>query len=459
MTAPHRQALLAVVIPTLNEEERLPLLLQDLHLLDVAHQVVVCDGGSTDSTPQLARSGGALVIDSAPGRGHQLNRGAWGSAAPWLLFLHADSRLPSPARSAIRQHLLAYPIPPLDMAFHFRFQLEERGIPFRLLELGQRLRESAAGLIYGDQGLLLGRQLFSRSGGFPLLPVMEDVEFIRRVRKAGAGTQALPADLPTSGRRYAEAGVVRGALRNAWLLARYLTGASPFHLAARYPYPSPRKPANEPTSDEEGRIILFTKVPRPGAVKTRLAKGIGDEAACRIYRKMGADTVSALAGLPYPLEVRYTPDDSESEEEVRSWLEPLGANRFVPQGSGDLGARMEAAITEGVGLGRRVCVVGADLPEMTPQLVTEAYSAMDNGADLVLGPALDGGYYLLATGAPYPQLFREMEWSQPRVLEETLARAHGLGLRVYLLPPLRDVDTLDDLRLAAPSMEHEPSLG
>ncbi|MEX2526372.1 MAG: TIGR04283 family arsenosugar biosynthesis glycosyltransferase [Gemmatimonadota bacterium] len=453
MTASHRQTRLAVVIPTLNEAEHLPLLLRDLRLLDLPHHVVVCDGGSTDSTPQLARSEGALVVGSAPGRGHQLNRGAWGSAAPWLLFLHADCRLPPLARDAIRRQLLASPDPPTDTAFHFRFQMNERRISFRLLELGQRLREVATGLVYGDQGLLVGRELFMRCGGFPPFPVMEDVEFIRRIRGAGARIRALPAALPTSGRRYAHEGVVRGGLRNGWLLARYLSGASPQDLAEQYAYPSPRKPKAETTSGKHGRILLFTKAPRPGSVKTRLAREMGDEAACAIYRQMGADTVTALAGLPYPLEVRYTPDDSQAEQEVRRWLEPQGATHFVPQGPGDLGARMAAAISQGVGDGRRVCVVGADLPQMNPQLIVEAYSAMDNGADLVLGPALDGGYYLLATGALHPQLFHGMEWSQARVLQETLARAHNLDLSVYLLPPLRDVDTLEDLRLTAPSME------
>ncbi len=195
------------------------------------------------------------------------------------------------------------------------------------------------------------------------------------------------------------------------------------------------------------RLILFLKAPRPGAVKTRLAQSIGAEEACAIYRRL----VELLLGEMAPLqdvELRFTPDDAA--EEIRSWL---GAHWLMaPQGSGDLGCRLAAASAAAFRDGaRRVAMIGSDCPEVMRTDITAAWTGLLTH-DVVLGPAQDGGYWLIGLRAPQPGLFAGLPWSTPAVLEETLARCRDARLSVGRLRELADIDTEADWRrfLASP---------
>jgi rSAM/selenodomain-associated transferase 2 len=226
---------LGVVIPTLNEEEALPLLLDDLAALPVPCRILVVDGGSSDRTREAARSAGAEVLTAPRGRGRQMAAGAAHLECPWLLLLHADSRMPPAARSALARYL---DDPGPEEAGHFAFRLDARSPWWRLIEAGQRVREALTGLAYGDQGLLVSRSRLDGVGGVPDLPIMEDVELVRRLRRTG-GIRRLPAHLLTSPRRYREEGPVRGWVRNASLILLYRMGASPERLSRWY---RPRRP-------------------------------------------------------------------------------------------------------------------------------------------------------------------------------------------------------------------------
>jgi hypothetical protein len=136
--------------------------------------------------------------------------------------------------------------------------------------------------------------------------------------------------------------------------------------------------------------------------------------------------------------------------DVRAWLPGV---RLLAQSGADLGARMADAFARAFARGAsRVVLAGTDVPGLARETATAALSALD-AADVVLGPAEDGGYYLVGLRAPAPALFSGMEWSTPGVLEETRARARAAGLAVHELAPLADVDTLDDLRRAWPAVE------
>jgi rSAM/selenodomain-associated transferase 1 len=190
-------------------------------------------------------------------------------------------------------------------------------------------------------------------------------------------------------------------------------------------------------------LIVFVKEPRAGRVKTRLAEAIGPEAAAVVYRALAETVLEATAPEPGEYERLVFFDPPEAAEAMREWL-PAG--RLRPQCEGDLGRRMEDAFARAFRRGsRRVALVGSDAPGLTRVLVREALFALDHH-DVVLGPAHDGGYYLVALRAPAPGLFDAVTWSTPRVLEQTLARAAALGLSVGKLGALRDVDTLADLR-------------
>ncbi len=183
------------------------------------------------------------------------------------------------------------------------------------------------------------------------------------------------------------------------------------------------------------RIIIFVKAPRPGFVKTRLADTIGPKNACDAYCQLVNTLLGSLAGLPH-VELRFTPDDAELE--ISQWL--CEGWTAVPQGKGDLGQRMHRAI------GQAKCpaiVIGSDCPSINLTDISDAHEALEKH-DVVLGPAVDGGYWLIGLRVPCPALFDGIRWSTDNVLKETLARSEKARLSVYLLHELADVDTEED---------------
>jgi uncharacterized protein len=188
-------------------------------------------------------------------------------------------------------------------------------------------------------------------------------------------------------------------------------------------------------------VLFFVKYPEPGKVKTRLAATVGAERAAAIYRSL-AEAVRRR--LPRDVEVLVLCDPPERAAEIAHWLGQR-PDQCVPQAAGDLGTRLEAAFAAGFARGiEALAVIGSDCVEITPAHFAEVWEALATH-DAVLGPAVDGGYYLLALRAPQPALFRDIAWSTDGVCRQTLERAAVAGLRVHLLPTLRDVDTEEDL--------------
>jgi rSAM/selenodomain-associated transferase 2 len=221
---------LAVVIPSFNEAERLPSLLADLAAgpTDLIADLVVVDGGSSDGTPQLARLGGAQLLQAPAGRGLQLQRGIAATTAPWLLLLHADCRL-QPGWAAALRRAMASP----EAAWAFDLAVEGQGLLLRLLEQAVRLRTQLRQLPYGDQGLLLQRSLLERAGGMPALPLMEDLVLIQTLQRLGR-IRRLSCPLQVNGRRWRRHGVLGTAWRNGQLRRAWRRGISAEQLAERY---------------------------------------------------------------------------------------------------------------------------------------------------------------------------------------------------------------------------------
>ena len=190
-------------------------------------------------------------------------------------------------------------------------------------------------------------------------------------------------------------------------------------------------------------LAVFVKEPRPGAVKTRLAAAIGPERAAALYRALAEAEIAATAPRADDYERLFFFAPAGAEAALRAWL---GPSTLIPQGEGTLGARMAVAFAEAFARGaRRVALIGTDVPWLGRGTVLESLRQLD-AHDVVLGPAEDGGYFLIAMGRPLPALFEEIAWSTPTVLVDTLARAAALGLRVHRLASMPDVDTLDDVR-------------
>jgi rSAM/selenodomain-associated transferase 2 len=214
-----------VVIPTLNAASDLARTIAALggDLLDLQLSVTVCDGGSRDDTPAIARRAGAVVVATAAGRGVQLATGAAAGSAPWLLFLHAATTLSADWASAARR-FTAQP-DNAERAGYFRLRFDSPDRRARRVERLGAWRSRTLGLPYGDQGLLLARAFYRRLGGFDALPLMEDVALVRRIGRRNL--VALDADAVTSARRYERDGWVMRPMRNLSCLALYFGGVSP----------------------------------------------------------------------------------------------------------------------------------------------------------------------------------------------------------------------------------------
>jgi uncharacterized protein len=189
------------------------------------------------------------------------------------------------------------------------------------------------------------------------------------------------------------------------------------------------------------KLIVFAKAPRPGQVKTRLAHAVGEERACQIYRQLLTKVSGSLKSLA---NVEFHVSPASDLHAVDPWLQP--GWRTVAQGAGDLGQRLMHAFAQSFKTGaRKVTIIGSDCPYLQPKDIQQAWREL-NPHDLVLGPATDGGYWLIALKQPTPELFEGVPWSSDQVLAETLKRAKQLKLKVQLLRILSDIDTLEDWR-------------
>jgi rSAM/selenodomain-associated transferase 1 len=194
----------------------------------------------------------------------------------------------------------------------------------------------------------------------------------------------------------------------------------------------------------DGCLIVFVKVPEEGKVKTRLARTIGDEAACALYRCFVADTVALARQTEFDTKVFFYPP--EQVEAAADWLGKDVA--LMPQSGRDLGERMAAAFLEVFHDYRYVVLIGSDVPDLPSKIVDETFTGLRTH-DAVIGPAGDGGYYLIGfsadrfTTAP----FEGIEWGEPGVFERTVDILMTCGLKVHVLPQWNDIDDFDDLKV------------
>jgi rSAM/selenodomain-associated transferase 2 len=223
---------LSVVIVARNEARRLPALLADLARGQaLLREVLVVDGGSDDGTAPLASLAGARVLLGPPGRGRQLAAGVAASAGDWLLLLHADGRLSLDWAAAVAAAIAAGE----DTAWAFDLAIDGADPALRLVEWAVAARSRWRQLPYGDQGLLLSRRLYERAGGIRPLPLMEDLEFVLRLRQL-APIRSLGRPLRVDGRRWRRLGVWQTMLANARLRRRWRRGVPAADLASDY-YP------------------------------------------------------------------------------------------------------------------------------------------------------------------------------------------------------------------------------
>ncbi len=379
-----------------------------------------------DEVERLGRSTDRIRwLFARRGRGNQMNAGAAVANGEWLLFLHADSRLLPDWLREIRSAAAHG-----QAAGCFRLAIAAVGWRPRAWEWLVRLRVAVLTLPYGDQGIFVRRDLFEALGGYRDIPLMEDVDFVRRMRERTTIWKAARA-VSTSARRWERDGWFRRSATNLALVSQYRLGVDVRRLARAY------------MGHSETAVAVLGRAPSaPG--KTRLGGSTPE-----LRRALLLDTWDAVLEGSWDTALIFTPVEAAAECAIlarRSTPSPL----LTPQEGEELGARMSAAFASLFAAGYlRVILIGSDLPTLPADRLHEAERALRAGADVVLGPSQDGGYYLVGLTRSNDAIFKGVRWGGPDVFLQTKLRAEAAGLRVKTVAPWYDVDTPADLRRVA----------
>ena len=223
---------LSIIIPTLDEANHLPLLLADLKAWPHSSDLTIVDGGSRDSTISIAQIQGINIINSLEqNRGLQLGVGASKAKGEWLLFLHADSRLD---KAWVKKLLkIIQTKKSKNFAWYFDFKIKKYNLQFRILEFAVALRSRFLQRPYGDQGLLIHKNLYYTSGEFSSLNIMEDLDLITRVAKTNK-LKRIGENIYTDDIKWANSNIIRRAIKNAQLRKKWRQGHDTDSLSKEY---------------------------------------------------------------------------------------------------------------------------------------------------------------------------------------------------------------------------------
>lgn len=430
---PPRPAEVTVVIPVLNEEEAIGRVLSAVPAW--VREVIVVDNGSTDRTADVARRYGAHVIaEPQRGYGSACLAGMSAMGEPEVIvFLDGDfsdhpeemGRLVAPILENQADLVIGSRIK--GSCQHGALTLPQRfgnALACGLMRLFVEASHTDLGPFRAIRYSSLKRlKMNDRGYGWTIQ---------MQIRAARMGMRVM--EVPVSYRRRLGQSKISGTWRGT-------IAAGAIILLTIW-----REVRAVLSAHSHENLIVFARYPEAGKTKTRLIPALGPQAAAELQRQMTSHTLHQARLLAQErhvdIEVRFAGGDAAR---MRQLYGP--GPRFSPQGDGDLGLRLHRAAQEAFNAGTTfVALIGSDCPYVTPELLNAAFDALRQH-DVVLGPAIDGGYYLIGLRHCYPKLFQDIDWGSDRVYEQTRQAARKLGLSIGTLPLLADVDRPEDLNI------------
>ncbi len=427
---------IAVVIPAFNEERSITKVVEQIPLW--VDKIIVADNGSSDNTAQAALATGRAEVVTRSERGYGAACLAGIEAAgdaDIVVFLDADLS-DYPSRMALLVDPVAGGSAELCLGSR-RLGLARRGALTLQQKFGNSLACTLMKLFWGATFTDLGPFRAISAEALRKLKMCDrnygwTIEMQVKAIRQGLRTLEVPVDYRRRIGISKVSGTVRGAIGAGGKIIYVILREAARTLAARL------------SVREKKRLIVFSRFPTPGRAKTRLIGKLGEAGACRVQRLLTVRTLALARRLvEFPtleLEVCF---EGGSRAAIKRWL---GAGvSYVRQPRGGLGARMHSALERALADGARSAVlIGTDLPELSEEVLRSAFARLEDN-DVVLGPAGDGGYYLVGLRRSAPSLFTGVQWSTPRVFEQTVARVGEAGLSLGLTAKLADLDDPDDL--------------
>jgi len=426
--------MLSVVIPVYRERgiirDAVERIVNRADYTPASIEIIVVDGEKDGKTIEFLDKyddHNIIRIISEKGRGVQMNAGAAAAKGSILLFLHADSILPDNALNKVLN------IIGMGADFGaFSLSIDSPHFFFRFLEWAAGIRCRISGIPYGDQAFFIRKDVFNESGGYASIPIMEDVEFVKRLKKSRRKIAILKERVLTSARRWHEDGYIKTLFINRLVSLLYSFGVSTERLAVMR------------AGQGRNGVIVFVRYPESGRVKTRIGKVLGHEFTLGLYRGFVDDIIKKSLRQKADLLIYFTPDSSA--QGMRNWL-GLDISIF-PQIGYDIGERMKNAFAEQFSRGyKRLVLIGSDIPQIPAGRLRKSLALLRrNGA--VIGPSEDGGYYLIGFDSEKftPGVFRNIPWSTSSVLSLTTGILSKKGIKTALLKKMSDIDTADDLK-------------